>query len=243
MKILQIYFCLLLLFLWAPLVAVLFKGSAPEAFVLLWKNSELLLAFRNSLVLGAITAFLSTILGLATAFALPSFSPKVRAWVTGSLLLPLLLPEIAFGIAYLVWFRDLGLSLGWETLLLAHFAFTFCFVVLVLKTSVARLDSSLADAARDLGANGLQVFRHALLPQLLPGILAGAAMAFSLSLDDFLISFFVKGIDQITLPIKIYSMMRLRIGPEIYALSVVLFAISLFGVLFTQLWHAKNSRT
>ncbi|MGZ3672425.1 MAG: ABC transporter permease, partial [Bdellovibrionota bacterium] len=131
---------------------------------------------------------------------------------------------------------------GWGTLLLSHFAFTYCFVVLVLKTSVARLDHSLSDAARDLGAGSVQVFRHAVLPQLLPGIVAGAMMAFSLSLDDFLITFFVKGIDQITLPIKVYSMMHLRIGPEIYALSVVLFAISLVSVLLTQLWYVRSQR-
>ena len=119
---------------------------------------------------------------------------------------------------------------------------SFSFVVLVLKTSVFNLDRSLSDAARDLGASPIEVFIHAILPQMMPGIIAGAMMAFSLSLDDFLISFFVKGIDQITLPIKVYSMMHLRIGPEIYALSVVLFGISLVSVLLTQLWYARSQR-
>jgi spermidine/putrescine transport system permease protein len=242
MRWLKAYVWLLLLFLWAPLLAVLVKGSRLSAFERLLANTEVLVSFRSSLLLGVATALLSSVLGLATAFALPAFSPRVRGWITGSLLLPLVLPEIAFGIAYLVWYQQLGLALGWGTLLLSHFAFTYCFVVLVLKTSVARLDRSLSDAARDLGAGPLQVFRHAVFPQLLPGIVAGAMMAFSLSLDDFLITFFVKGIDQITLPIKVYSMMHLRIGPEIYALSVVLFAISLLSVLFTQLWYTRGDR-
>lgn len=240
MRWLKAYMWLLLAFLWAPLLMVLVKGGKPEAFERLLRNTELVLSFRNSLVLAAGTAVITTALALATAFALPSFPARARSWITGSLLLPLVLPEIAFGIAYLVWYQQLGLAPGWATLLLSHFAFTFCFVVLVLKTSVARLDYSLADSARDLGAGPLAVFRHALLPQLMPGIVAGAMMAFSLSLDDFLITFFVKGIDQLTLPVKVYSMMHLRIGPEIYALSVVLFGISLVSVIFTQLWYARS---
>ncbi|MGZ3650403.1 MAG: ABC transporter permease [Bdellovibrionota bacterium] len=242
MKILRTYMWGLLLFLWAPLLVVLIKGSSLSAFEKLLGNTEVMVSFRNSLVLGLATALIATVLGLITAFALPAFPERARGWITGSLLLPLVLPEIAFGIAYLVWYQELGLAPGWGTLLLSHFAFTYCFVVLVLKTSVARLDHSLSDAARDLGAGSVQVFRHAVLPQLLPGIVAGAMMAFSLSLDDFLITFFVKGIDQITLPIKVYSMMHLRIGPEIYALSVVLFAISLVSVLLTQLWYVRSQR-
>jgi spermidine/putrescine transport system permease protein len=243
MKILKGYFWALLVFLWAPLLVVLWKGSSFAAFSKLMDNTEVIVSFRSSLLLGVATAIVSTSLGLVTAFALPLFPEKVRGWITGSLLLPLVLPEIAFGLAYLVWYQQLGLALGWDTLLLSHFAFTYCFVVLVLKTSVAQLDHSLSDAARDLGAGALHVFRHAILPQLLPGIVAGAMMAFSLSLDDFLITFFVKGIDQITLPIKVYSMMHLRIGPEIYALSVVLFAISLVSVLFTQLWFIRSQKS
>lgn len=243
MKALKIYFWALLVFLWSPLLVVLVKGSTISAFEKLLLNSEVMVAFRSSLLLALATAVIATMLGLATAFALPAFSPRMRAIFTGSLLLPLVLPEIAFGIAYLVWYQQLGLAPGWLTLLLSHFAFTFCFVVLVLKTSVAKIDYSLSDSARDLGAGAFGVFRHALLPQLMPGIVAGAMMAFSLSLDDFLITFFVKGIDQLTLPVKIYSMMHLRLGPEIYALSVVLFAISLVSVIFTQLWYARSQRS
>jgi spermidine/putrescine transport system permease protein len=242
MRWLKAYFWLVLAFLWSPLLVVILKGSRLDAFVKLWRNTEVMLAFRDSLLLAAATAVISSILGLATAFALPAFPPRARALFAGSLLLPLVLPEIAFGIAYLVWYQQLGLSPGWGTLLLSHFAFTFCFVVLVLKTSVARIDPSLSEAALDLGAGPVQVFRHAILPQLIPGIAAGAMMAFSLSLDDFLITFFVKGIDQLTLPIKIYSMLHLRLGVEIYALSVVLFAISLLSVILSQLWYARSRR-
>lgn len=242
MKILRAYTLGLLAFLWMPLAVLLWKGLSLEAFSRLLNSSDVLSSFRNSLLLAAATALLTTGLGLVTAFALPRLSARLRAWMVGSLLLPLVLPEIAFGIAYLVWFRLLGIPLGWTTLLAAHFAFCFCYVVLVLKSSVAQLDDSLADAARDLGASPVMVFRHAILPQLWPGLIAGAMMAFSLSLDDFLITFFVKGIDQLTLPIKLYSMMRLRLGVEVYALSVVLFGISVLSVVVTQLWFIRSEK-
>jgi spermidine/putrescine transport system permease protein len=230
----------MLALLWLPLLAVLWKGASPEAFSRLFANREILLSFRNSLILAGSTAFLTTAFGLATAFGLPLFSPRVRVWIASSLILPLVLPEIAFGISYLVWYQFLHFGLGWTTLILSHFAFTFCYSVLVLRTSVEQIDSHLADAAKDLGAHALLVFRHAVLPQILPGLLASLLLTFSLSLDDFLITFFVKGIDQITLPIKIFSMLRLRFGSEIYALSVVLFGISFLGVVISQVWLRRS---
>jgi spermidine/putrescine transport system permease protein len=241
-KKLRYYTWALLLFLWVPLLSVLWKGLSLEAFQKLLANSDVLISFRNSLFLAAGAAALSLSFGLATAFALPLLPSRWRRWMLGSLLLPLVLPEIAFGLAYLVWFRAAGLPLGWTTLLLSHFAFTFCYVVLVLKNGVAALDPSLADAARDLGAGPFTVFRHGILPQLVPSLIAGAMMAFSLSLDDFLISFFVKGVDQLTLPVKLFSMMRLGIGPEIYALSVVLFGFSFISVIVTQLWLYRSQK-
>ena len=240
MKGLKFYLWAVLAFLWAPLLVVLWKGLSLSAFTKLFANTEVILAFTNSLLLAAAAALLSTLVALATAFAIPALSPAWRRWVLGSLLLPLVLPEIAFGIAYLVWFRAAGLPAGWGTLLLSHFAFTFCYVVLILKSGVAALDPTLSEAARDLGAKPLTVFRHAIWPQLLPSLAAGAMFAFSLSLDDFLISFFVKGIDEMTLPVKLYSMMRLRIGEEIYALSVVLFGFSCASVLITQVWLTRS---
>ena len=105
-----------------------------------------------------------------------------------------------------------------------------------MKTRVEALDNALVDAAKDLGASRFHVLRHAIIPQVAPGLLASFLTCFSLSLDDFLISFFVKGLSQMTLPIQVYSMMKTRIGPEIYALSLILFCISLFAVLISQLW-------
>lgn len=242
MKWLRAYTVLLLAFLWAPLLAVLWKGASISAFTKLFAHTEILSSFRNSVMLAAATALVTVGGGLATAFALPLLPSRARRWVMGSLLLPLVLPEIAFGIAYLAWFRASGIPLGWITLLLAHAAFTFSYVVLVLRPGVAKLDPSVADAARDLGASPFSAFRHGILPQLLPSILAGGMMAFSLSLDDFLVSFFVKGIDQLTLPVKLFSMLRLGVGEEIYALAVLLFGISILSVVITQVWLQRAQK-
>ena len=243
MRYFRAYTWALLAFLWAPLLGVFWKGLSVTAFRRLLANADILVSFRNSLFLAVGAALLSVAAGLATAFALPLMPSRLRRWMLGSLLLPLVLPEIAFGLAYLVCFRSAGIPLGWATMLLSHFAFTFCYVVLVLKNGVAQLDPSLADAVRDLGGNSFTVFRHAILPQLIPSLVAGAMMAFSLSLDDFLISFFVKGVDQLTLPVKVFSMMRLGIGPELYALSVVLFGFSFLSVIITQVWLYRSQNT
>ncbi len=241
MRVLKTYTLGLMIFLWAPLLAVVWKGFSPTAFQKLFANQEILFAFLDSFFLAAGSAFLSILLALITAFALPHLSQKSQRWIFCSLLLPLVLPEIAFGISYLVWFKKIGVPLGWTTLLLSHMAFSFCFVTLTLKPAVQAIDYQIPQAAEDLGANVWQVFRHGILPQIFPALVAGFLMAFSLSLDDFLISFFVKGIDQITLPVKIYSMMRLKIGEEIYALSVVLFGFSVASVVISQICLKKSS--
>jgi ABC-type spermidine/putrescine transport system permease subunit II len=240
LRYLRVYSVLLLLFLWLPLLGVLAKGLSLEAFSQLLANRELLHSFQYSLGLALATGVLATIFGLATAFALPRLSPFSQRWIMASLLLPLVLPEIALAIGFLVWFLFLGLPLGGTSLLIAHIGFVFCFVVLIIRNGVSAMDYSLVDAALDLGASPWQVFRHGILPQILPSCLASFVLAFSLSLDDFLVSFFTKGMDSVTLPVKLFSAMRLKIGEDIYALSLVLFAISLLSVVSSMLWQKRS---
>lgn len=230
-----------LLFLWAPIAIVAWKGFSVEAFQRLWERPDVLEALLNSLILATVSGIGATLLGTFTAFALPRMPRLARTLTQGGLLFPMLLPEIAFGLAAMTWFIRMGLPLGWGTLAWSHVAFSFSYATLIMKSHVETVDPGLLDAARDLGASRWSVFRHGLLPQILPGIVASFVTSFSLSLDDFLISFFVKGMDQMTLPIQIYGMMKVRIGSEIYALSLLLFCISLAAVLVSQLWLAKKS--
>ena len=242
MKGLKVYAWLVLAFLWAPLLMVLKKGLSMESFERLFRNSEVLDALGNSAMLGIGAAIISTIIATMTAFASLNLGKASRLAITIGMVLPLVLPEIAFGLSFLVWYQYLGLSLGWPTLLVSHVAFTLPFALLVMQASMAQFRSEPIDAARDLGARPVSVFRHGALPQIIPSLLTSFVLSFSLSFDDFLVTFFVKGIDQVTMPIKIYSMIRLKIGTEVYALSVLLFLISVACVLMTQLWVLKSQK-
>jgi|GEM_PF-3555722 len=233
-------FLLVVVFLWLPLALTLRKGFSHEGLERLINNHDLLSSLNQSLVLALVSSLIATLMGTLTAFALPSFSRFWRKRFETLLLLPLLLPEIALGLALLVWFVKIGLNFGWGTLVMGHVGFCFTYATLIMKANIETLDRSLLDAARDLGASTSSVFRHALLPQLLPGLIASFATCFALSLDDFLISFFIKGMDQMTLPIKIFSMLHLKIGLEIYTLSLFLCGISIVGVLVSQLCFKRN---
>ncbi len=208
----------------------------------MFSREDILQATLHSTLLALLSALLATLSGTLTAFALPALPSWKKRLVDTGLIFPMVLPEIAIGLSYLVCFIKLQWPLGWSSLLAAHFGFSFAYATLVMKTRVESLDHSLVDAARDLGARRLSQFRHALFPQLVPGILASLVTCFSLSFDDFLISFFTKGLDQMTLPIQIYSMMKIRMKEEIYALSLVLFCISMGLVLVSQLCLSSKKK-
>lgn len=239
MKTLRIYSFVLLMALWAPIAVVVGRGASWSAMKALFAYSEILEALGSSALLALCSGIISALAGLATAFAAPEFNARVRASLKMGLVLPLVLPEIAFGLAFLVWFVFLRMPLGWTTLIAAHVAFTFPFATLVISSNVEKYQPQFAEAAQDLGANWWNVLRHAVVPQILPGLVGAFVLSFSLSFDDFLISFFVKGIDQITMPVKIYSMARLQVGDELYALCTLLFLTSAIGVIATQLWMKR----
>jgi spermidine/putrescine transport system permease protein len=239
-RLLPIWSFVILSFLWIPLMFVFKKGANLTAFSALLGRSDLLSAFLQSLLLAIATCVIATTLATVTAFGLPLLKERQLKFVEASLILPMILPEVVFGLAYLVWFLKMGLPLGWTTLILGHVAFSFGYSVFVMKVVVEKIDWFRVDAARDLGANRWQVFRHAFFPQLAPGFAASGLMVFSLSLDDYFISSFLKSLDQMTLPIQIFSMMRVRIGPEVYAMAVILFVLSLVTVITSQLWLKES---
>jgi len=233
---------LILVALWGPMFFILNKGASVEGFLTLFQKDEIWDATKQSLGLATVSSFFSVLFGTMIAFAIPKVPKKWQERLNFSLVFPMILPEIAFGLALMVFFVKLGIPLGWQTLLFSHVAFSLSYSTLLMKIRVESLDLSLIDAAKDLGATPLVIFKHALLPQLIPSMAAAFVTSFALSLDDFLVSFFVKGIDQRTLPIQIYSMMRLGVKNEIYSLFVILFCISIAVVLSTQLWLKKGKK-
>ncbi len=229
------------MFLLGPLFFVVSKGLNLEGFVGLWNDSNLAESFVRSLVLAVLSGFVTTVLGTCTALAMPKLSKKFQWIVNMGLVFPMVLPEIAIGLCLLVWFVQIQLPLGWVTLICGHVALCLGYSTFVMKALVESLDESLIEAARDLGANKWEVFRHAFLPQLMPGLVSSFILCFALSLDDYLISFFVKSMDQTLLPIQIFSKLRMKVGPEIYSLSLILFCISALGVVLSHLWIRKRN--
>ena len=235
---------LTLLFLYAPIVTlmafsfndsrrnIVWRGFTTDWFVRAWNNQELLAAFANSLFIAAATTVIATAIGTMMAIGLWRFRFPGKAVVEGATALPIVIPEICMGVAMMVFFArvdwptDLPWPLSLSAITIAHVAFSFPFVTLVVRARMAGFDRSHEEAARDLGASERQVFFDILLPYLKPGVVAGALLAFTLSLDDFVITFFTSGPETVTFPVKVYSMVRFSVTPEVNAASTVLIVIT-----------------
>lgn len=223
-----------------------FSGFSTEWYVRLSHNTELLDAARNSLLVGLITTIVATTIGTLTALAMDRYRFKLRTAFDANLYLPIVIPEIVMGISLLLFFNQalfpflqnafgVKASTGLHTITISHIAFDIPFVYVIVRARLADFDRTLEEAAADLGADEWQTFKRVTLPLLMPGIIGGALMAFTLSLDDYLITVFTKGVQEQTMPLYIYSLVRRGVTPEINALSSVLLAgsIGLVGLSLT----------
>lgn len=227
-------------FLYAPLAIVVlysFNDSRLNAqwvgFTLAWyekllHNEPLLIAARNSLLIALAAAAASTVLGTLAGFALHRHRPRLLAPLV---LATIAIPEILMGVSLLIFFVLLNVTLGMVSIILAHITFCIGFVALVVRARLAGMDESLTEAARDLGATPAQAFRWVTLPLIMPGVVAGALMAFTLSLDDFVITFFTAGAGSSTLPLQIYTMVKIAVTPEVNAVSTLLMLLTLTLIL------------
>lgn len=209
------------------------SGAAPSlaAYRHLWSHAELLGALFTSIGIAILSATVSTIIGGAAAFVFERSRLRAKRLFDLLSIAPMILPEIVFGLGLLSWFIFLRISLGTVSLILAHVTFSVSYVALTVRGRVRALDSSIDDAARDLGASPWQLFIKVQLPLLSPALLAGWMMAFTLSFDDFLISFFTSGPDTVTLPMALYSIIRFGVSPEIFAMATIIFGLSYLSAL------------
>lgn len=233
---LSAYAAVIFAFLYLPLAVMAitsFGGSNGffSAYVKAFSDPQLMLSLKNSIVIGAGTTVLSTILGLTAALALRNRAFPGRVLFESLLNLPLVLPEIVMGLALLIWFVFLNISLGLVSVVLAHTTFTVSYVTLIILARLKSMDPLVEEAAQDLGATPLRTFLHITLPLLLPAVVSGALLAFTLSFDDFLLTFFTAGVGSDTLPVKIYSMLRFGVTPEINAVSSAVLFVTLAVVL------------
>ena len=235
-----------LVFLYLPvlvLVANSFNasrfGGQWEGFSLHWyqrlmERREIWHALGNTLIVAVSATAVSTVLGTTAALALHHWRGGLQQAHYALVCLPLVVPEILTGISLLLFFVALGVQLGLTTIFLAHVSFCISYVAMVVLARLQDFDDALLEAARDLGANGWQAATSVLLPLLAPGIVAGALLAFTLSIDDFVISFFVAGPGATTLPIRIYSMIKHGEPPLINALSTLLIVVTFAAVWASQ---------
>ena len=223
-------------FLYVPLVIVVvysFNDSRLNAewvgFTLDWyrrllADDAMLGAAANSLLIAVTASAVSTVLGTMAGFAMYRYRLRLLPLLV---LTPIAIPEILMGVSLLIFLVLLNFTLGLVSVALAHVAFCIGFVAIVVRARLAGMDESLTEAARDCGATPWQAFRRVTLPLIMPGVIAGALMAFTLSIDDFVITFFTAGAGTVTLPLQIYSMIKIAVTPEVNAVSTLLMLLTL----------------
>ena len=230
-------------FLYVPLLIVIlysFNDSRLNAewvgFTLDWyrtlfHHDEMISAAVNSLWIALVTSFCSTILGTMAGLAMHKTKSKLLQVLV---LTPIAIPEILMGVSLLLFFVMINMTLGLVSITLAHIAFCIGFVAIVVRSRLAGMDESLTEAARDCGATPWQAFRLVTLPLIMPGVIAGALMAFTLSIDDFVITFFTAGANASTLPLQIYSMIKIAVTPEVNAVSTLLMGLTLLLIVIAS---------
>ncbi|MBM3879545.1 MAG: ABC transporter permease [Verrucomicrobia bacterium] len=246
-------------FLYLPIaVVVVFSFNAArynpawEGFSLQWyaallDNRAAQAAVRNTLILALSSTAVATVLGTLLGFGLSRYRFPGRNWVAQSLQVPVFIPDIVMAAALLLGFSLAREwtgrpQLGLTTMVLAHVSFQIPFVAVVVRARLAGLDPALEEAARDLGANSAQAFRHVTLPLILPGVLAAAMLALTLSLDDFVVSFFTSGPGSTTLPILIYSSVKRGLTPEINALATLMVVAAVLVAAVLSLYRRGADR-
>jgi spermidine/putrescine transport system permease protein len=227
-------------FLYAPLVIVVaysfndsrlnaeWVGFTLDWYVKLFHNDKMLRAAWNSLIIGLVASAVSTLLGTMAGYAMYRFRTRLLPVLV---LAPIAIPEILMGVSLLIFFVLLNIALGMVSIILSHIAFCIGFVAIVVRSRLAGMDESLTEAARDLGATPWKAFRLVTLPLIMPGVVAGALMAFTLSIDDFVITFFTAGVGSSTLPLQIYTMVKIAVTPEVNAVSTLLMLLTLALIL------------
>ncbi|AYV95310.1 spermidine/putrescine ABC transporter permease [Fusobacterium necrophorum subsp. funduliforme] len=240
------FFCITMLFFYLPLLVLIVysfndgKSMVWKGFSLRWYrelftySENIWQAFRYSIGVAVVSGLLSTVIGTLGAIALKWYSFKSKKYLQLLTVLPLVVPDIIIGVSLLIMFASIHWKLGLLTIFIAHTTFNIPYVLFIVMARLEEFDYSVVEAAYDLGATERQAFQKVILPMLFPAIISGFLMAVTLSFDDFVITFFVAGPGSSTLPLRIYSMIRLGVSPVINALSVILIALSIVLTISTK---------
>lgn len=252
------YMGLIMAFLYAPIAVLIvfsFNSSKSRAlwtgFTLDWykkmfTNEMILSSLANTLIIAIISTIIATIIGTLAAIGINAMNRWVKSLVLNITYMPIINPEIVTGVSLMLLFvfvRDrlgLPIEMGFLTLVLAHVTFSIPYVILNVLPKLSQMDKNIYNAALDLGCNPAMAFIKVVIPEIMPGIISGFLMAFTFSLDDFIISYFVSGTTFSTLPITIYAMTRKKVSPEINALSAVVFIVVMLVLIASNYVDAKR---
>lgn len=255
-KISKIYLSLVLMFLYVPIfVLIVFSfnttksrsvmtGFTFEWYEKLFHNAIIMNSLKNTIIIAVCASILSTILGTAAAIGINSMKKLPKAAVLNITNFPIINPEIVTGVSLMLLFvffaARMNFEFGFVTLLIAHITFDVPYVILNVMPKFRQMDPFLYEAAQDLGCNPRKAFFKVVLPEIMPGVLSGFLMAFTFSLDDFIISYFTCGSSVQTLPVTIYSMTRRKVSPEINALSTIIFFIVVIVLIVKNIIERRS---
>ncbi|MDC7676103.1 ABC transporter permease [Asticcacaulis machinosus] len=249
-------------FLYAPLITlmifsfndskrnIVWQGFTLKYYVKALTNDSLIQAFTNSLVIAFFSTIISVVVGAMAAILLWRFRFPGKTALDGAMSIPIVVPEICMGVGMLVFFakvfpwpQGLPWPLNLGAIIIAHVSFSFPFVAVVVRARLASFNRELEEAAKDLGASEIRTLLDVLVPHIKPSLLAGGLLAFTLSLDDFVITFFTAGPDTVTFPVKVYSMVRFSVTPEVNAASTILIVVTVILTFFALKFQGSDALT
>ena len=257
----RVFTVLIFIFLYVPMAVLIvasfdtgkslagFESFTLQQYVRLFKDRTLLKLLGNSILLSVLASGIATVFGTVAAVGINGLNPRMRKTVMTLTNIPMTNPDIVTGVSLSLLFIFIGTkmlgirnSLTFWTLLIAHITFNLPYVILNVMPKLKQMDPSLRDAALDLGCTPLQAFRKVTLPEIMPGVASGAIMAFTMSLDDFVISYFVSGTDFVTLPVEIYTYVKKPLQPKVYAMFTLLFLLILVLMVAMNLLQARGMK-
>jgi spermidine/putrescine transport system permease protein len=221
---------------------IIWQGFTWRWYGELWKNEMLLHALSNSLVVATVSTAASLVLGTAGGWLLYRYHFYGLRFIQALVSVPMILPEIIMGISLLVFFRTIALPLGFTTVIIAHITFSFPFVLVAVQARLRGLDPALEEAALDLGATPLQAFWQVTLPNLRPALIAGGLMAFTLSLDELIVTYFTASASATTLPLRIFGLAKVGLNPMLNALSTLFLLVTVAFAVFSSYLKKLDTR-
>ena len=219
---------------------IVWTGFTLDWYGALWSDSVLVRTLKNSLIVASATTVLSVVLGTAAGWLLYRYRYRGSALLETLVFLPMIVPEVILGVSLLILFVTIGLQLGYTTIVISHVTFCFPFVMAAVQARLAGLDPALEEAALDLGATPLQAFTKVLVPYLMPAIVAGALMAFTLSLDELIVTYFTASAGTRTLPLEIFGRVKKGLDPSLNAISTAFIGITVLAVLLMEVLRRRS---